>query len=513
MTAVAVADAAAATAAGLTLDANSNSAAATITGGAVLDSSDPDKVRSWLKKHAHGKQLAVLDAFLQELRLKRLTLQQQQQAPAAAADNTTQQQQQQYADPRWTMVHKTVNLLRHMIGSTAWKTAAELLLLLRGLGRELQAAAGAREPATGNMVRRIMAAVREEAMREAQEAAAAVHNINNNDLLSPTTAAAANAVNAESSAGGGRLSLQSMLWALPEQHHHPVRSTSSSSGGNTMSGRPSSSRHLTTTTTGAQRQESLASEEEMKAGHDCYYPVSFYVSRPNLKAAVMEACQEIMTDLEDLHRNINEQVTNHIHAGEIILTCGSSKTVEMALKAAYGAKKQQNPFTVIVCGGNDDGSGDMARHLAAAGMETTLIEHAAIFAVMARVHKVLLPAHAVLANGGLVSASSGCNLVALAAHQRSVPVVCVTGLFKLCPVYPHEGQDTLQELVSPVPGVVADFDELEAFDRVELVNPLHDYIEPKLVSLYITNVGSFQPSFIYRLLAENYHSDDWQSFN
>ena len=47
-------------------------------------------------------------------------------------------------------------------------------------------------------------------------------------------------------------------------------------------------------------------------------------------------------------------------------------------------------------------------------------------------------------------ASSGCNLVALAASHLAVPVVCVTGLYKLCPMYPHEGQDTLQYLVSPV---------------------------------------------------------------
>jgi translation initiation factor 2B subunit (eIF-2B alpha/beta/delta family) len=32
------------------------------------------------------------------------------------------------------------------------------------------------------------------------------------------------------------------------------------------------------------------------------------------------------------------------------------------------------------------------------------------------------------------------------------------------------------------------------------------------VTLYVTNVGSFKPDFIYRLLAENYHCDDWRSF-
>ena len=158
------------------------------------------------------------------------------------------------------------------------------------------------------------------------------------------------------------------------------------------------------------------------------------------------------------------------------------------------------------------GGHEMATSLAEAGIDTMVIHDAAIFAMMARVHKVIIPAHAVLANGGLI-ANSGCNLVAMAAQHHSVPVVCITGIFKLCPVFPHDGQDTLNDLLSP--STVIDYAELT--DRkladVEFVNPLHDYIQPDQVNLYVTNVGSFQPSFIYRLLAEYYHTDDWASFD
>jgi translation initiation factor eIF-2B subunit beta len=48
--------------------------------------------------------------------------------------------------------------------------------------------------------------------------------------------------------------------------------------------------------------------------------------------------------------------------------------------------------------------------------------------------------------------------------------------------------------------------------EVELVNPVHDYIPPQLIDLHVTNIGGFQPSYIYRLLAEYYHSDDWEAF-
>jgi len=115
------------------------------------------------------------------------------------------------------------------------------------------------------------------------------------------------------------------------------------------------------------------------------------------------------------------------------------------------------------------------------------------------------------ANGGLI-APSGSHMVALAANQNAVPVVCITGMFKLCPQYPHEGQNTLQDLVSP--SSIINYAEMSdpIMSNVEYIDPVHDYIPPQLINLYVTNIGAFQPSYIYRLLAEYYHSEDWESF-
>ena len=123
-------------------------------------------------------------------------------------------------------------------------------------------------------------------------------------------------------------------------------------------------------------------------------------------------------------------------------------------------------------------------------------------------------------------------MVALVAKENSIPVVCVTGMFKLCPMFPHEGQDTLNDLVSLSSDM--DYGEVTSMmesnggsnnfhleedetkcnmmEEVELVNPVHDYIPPDLIKLYVTNIGGFQPSYIYKLLAEYYHTDDWESF-
>lgn len=107
-----------------------------------------------------------------------------------------------------------------------------------------------------------------------------------------------------------------------------------------------------------------------------------------------------MSDLEDIHRNINDQATSHIHAGEIVLTYGKSKTVELFLKAAASKNRK---FQVVVCEGAPHFGGHvMAKSLAAHGIQTTVINDSATFAIMARVNKVLLPAHAVLVSYSIV---------------------------------------------------------------------------------------------------------------
>jgi translation initiation factor 2B subunit (eIF-2B alpha/beta/delta family) len=50
---------------------------------------------------------------------------------------------------------------------------------------------------------------------------------------------------------------------------------------------------------------------------------------------------------------------------------------------------------------------------------------------------VLVGAHAVLANGGVV-APAGVHMVALAAKRHSVPCVVLVGLHKLSPLFPHD---------------------------------------------------------------------------
>jgi translation initiation factor eIF-2B subunit beta len=249
--------------------------------------SDPSAVRDWLSVY-HPKQLILLDKFEIELRLGRLST-----LSKSAAVSVTDRPRRM---DRRAVTVRTVELVKTMIGGTRWRTPAQLVTLLRGLGRELHSAGGFREPAIGNVVRRIIAAVREEVMNGA--------TADDQDGTNGTSTSKPRSKN--------DLSLESMLWALP-QHVKPNRKKTIQ--------RP---KHR------SQRSESLGDFVEISD-----LPPQFFQNRPDLKPAVMEAIQEITSDLEDLHKNISDQATNHIHAGEIIMTYGRSRTVEKVSSLCY----------------------------------------------------------------------------------------------------------------------------------------------------------------------------------
>lgn len=291
---------------------------------------------------------------------------------------------------------KTVEMLRALIGSSKWKTPAQLMNLLKGLGRELHAAGGLREPAIGNIVRRIMCAVRDEVSSfenpnsalgrsESRDSSGGgvVGTMNRIDEKTEASAfqesfksSAVSSLSKSASALDRRLSLTSMLWAHP-QHDKNIKL-----------GRGRRSDSFSSVDSNPRCTSASSSQEDLP-----YHP-SFYVVRPFFRQTIMEVIQEIIIELEDLQKNIDDQAMGHIHSGEVIMTYGRSKTVESFLKAA-AAKKLK--FQVIVCEAAPHfGGHGMAKALASANIDTTVINDSATFAIMSIVNKVLLPAHAVL---------------------------------------------------------------------------------------------------------------------
>lgn len=90
-----------------------------------------------------------------------------------------------------------------------------------------------------------------------------------------------------------------------------------------------------------------------------------------------------------------------------------------------------------------------------------------------------------MANGGLVAAA-GARIIAKAAHKHRTPVIVLSGVYKLSPQYPFNDLEGIIEYGDT--GKVISYEEGDLVDKVDVDNPLYDYVPPDLVDLYITNL-------------------------
>jgi translation initiation factor eIF-2B subunit beta len=295
-----------------------------------LASSSPIDVRAWLKANHPPKLLSALDKFEIELRLGRVISASTIRVtgdPALDAGNLYDGTLN-----RRLVTSRTVQLFKVLVGSTKWRTAAQLMTLLKGLGRELHAAGGFREPAIANVVRRIMSCVREEVASQDAVASAALEKeqvedrqiqavINRMTATTLTTSSIRleqKQITQATNTGANvprNLSLASMLWA------HPQHVTVSSKQRTALSRNIKLRGDSFSSDSGDHRAATTLAVESL--------PDAFHVVRAELRQSVMEAIQEIANELEDLHKNINDQATSHIHADEVILTYSRSQTVEL----------------------------------------------------------------------------------------------------------------------------------------------------------------------------------------
>nr|XP_004399413.2 PREDICTED: translation initiation factor eIF-2B subunit beta [Odobenus rosmarus divergens] len=220
-----------------------------------------------------------------------------------------------------------------------------------------------------------------------------------------------------------------------------------------------------------------------------------------LQSNIIEAINELLVELEGTTENIAAQALEHIHSNEVIMTIGFSRTVEAFLKEA--ARKRKFHVIVAECAPFCQGH-EMAVNLSKAGIETTVMTDAAIFAVMSRVNKVIIGTKTILANGAL-RAVTGTHTLALAAKHHSTPLIVCAPMFKLSPQFPNE-EDSFHKFVAPEE--VLPFTEGDILEKVSVHCPVFDYVPPELITLFISNIGGNAPSYVYRLMSELYHPDD-----
>lgn len=221
----------------------------------------------------------------------------------------------------------------------------------------------------------------------------------------------------------------------------------------------------------------------------------------DLKLEIIEGIDEIVDELNQVDDQIAGYALEHIHSNEIILTHASSVTVQKFLLKAAAKRKftvihaeafpndHEDTHATVTGNRKDDQEDDLTtehfhKPLTAAGITVVLIPDSAVFAIMSRVNKVILGTHVVLANGGLVTAA-GAKTIAKAASMHRTPVVVLSGVYKLSPVYPFDFGSLIEY---GDPNKVFGYDDGDLVNKVDVENPLFDYVPAELVDLYITNL-------------------------
>ncbi|KAL3480097.1 hypothetical protein BJX99DRAFT_221262 [Aspergillus californicus] len=383
----------------------------------------------------------------------------------------------------------TAYLLRSVISACRTNDASKLIERVQSVGRRL-IAAQPREMVVGNIVRRVLGLIRDEA-EDDRDGDFTLSEAGSESL--PQTPRPGDDPS-DARLDGFDRSASKPISSLAT---HPVSMFS-------LLSHPDSEASLPGT-------PATASPSGRLPGH---------TQNKDIRAEVLDGINEIIDELGQVDDQIAAYALDHIHSNEIILTHTSSTTVQkFLLKAAvkrkftvihaesYPNNHEATHATVSGKALEDDeilSTESFQKPLIAHGITVILIPDSAVFALMSRVNKVILGTHSVLANGGLVAAA-GTRVIARAAKVHQTPVVVVSGVYKLSPVYPFDFDSLIEYGDS---SKVVDFEDGELVDQIDVQNPLYDYVPAELVDLYITNLGGHAPSYLYRIVSDHYRKED-----
>ncbi|KAG9237535.1 translation initiation factor-like protein eIF-2B subunit beta [Amylocarpus encephaloides] len=226
-----------------------------------------------------------------------------------------------------------------------------------------------------------------------------------------------------------------------------------------------------------------------------------------LQAEAVDAGQEILDEVKQSESNIAGYAPEHILPNETILThCHNRIVQRFLLKAAEKSK-----FSVIVIeshpnelnGSDDVDAAAFLKSLADAGLTVISTTDGGSWAMMPKVDRVVLAARAVGSNGGCLVSVGGPSVAGVAKFHGK-PVIVLCGVHMISSADQIE-LESMIEHGSPE-SIVGNTGGLPPNHDVETI--LQQYLPPHRINLYITNLGGYAPSYLYRLVSDQYSSKD-----
>ncbi|KAL1842157.1 hypothetical protein VTJ49DRAFT_5930 [Mycothermus thermophilus] len=370
----------------------------------------------------------------------------------------------------------TAHILRQVVAKSKWTNVNQLLEKVRSDGTRLAQAAPL-EPVIGNVVRRVLGLIRDEAAEDR----------NADDLASET---ASDIQDIQSLAPG----------APPPQ---PLQRTTTAQMRPTLASLPS---NLLVSNSMFNLLSVAEPTGSPITGASTPMSSALHASVHALRSEVMDGIEEILDEISQADDQIAGFADIQIHPGDYVLAYQPTKTVERFLIKAASKRR----FTLLLAGlQTPDPSAEppyaaLRKRLAAAGVQTINLASNGLMAYIPRVNKVIFGAKAVYQNGGLL-VDSGCCVAAQAAHEYLKPVIA------LCPVYKFTPEDPSNEVVRGElgdPSSYVSYANGPAVDLLDIENTVTDYIPPELVDVYLTNLGPQTRHHLASILADHYKTED-----
>lgn len=212
-----------------------------------------------------------------------------------------------------------------------------------------------------------------------------------------------------------------------------------------------------------------------------------------LRSEIIDGIEEIMDEISQVDDQIAALADAQIRPGDHVLIYRPSTTVErFVLRAAQKRKftlflaieAPSKASTAAAAAAEPVPHAAFRKKLAAAGITVINILNSGLTAYMSRVDKVILGAKAIVANGG-VMATAGAAAIARAAKEHGTAVIVLSGVYKLSPANPF-AEDSLIEWGSSSSFV--DFADGIMVNNVEIRSALTEMVPASFIDTYITNL-------------------------
>jgi len=215
-----------------------------------------------------------------------------------------------------------------------------------------------------------------------------------------------------------------------------------------------------------------------------------------LQNVLSKSATQFDTKLEESIREIAEIGARRIKVGDVVMTHSYSSSVIAILKRAHQQRKR---LKVFVTETRPELEGrDVARELAAEGIDVTLIIDSAASHFIEDSDKVLIGAEAVAANGAIVN-KIGTATIASVAQRARVRVYAAASTYKFSP------ETMLGELIDIEerdPSNVLGQSKLKKMPHFSVRNPAFDVTSPQDIDLIITERGVIPPQAAIMIVRE-----------